>query len=148
MKTPVPLKAQLKETGKEKKRHSLLITDCDWGRSMSTQDLKCITKRKNLDARTAHLLGSFFVLFFLFFLFFSSCVGASCGSRHGPVVFCDARPEDPDHDDGQHGEKSREEAAVDGTVRACADVHADNVLENLADGKKESGGAKVDCVNC
>jgi len=78
------------------------------------------------------------------FLFFSG-VGAFCRSRHGPVVFCDARPEDPDHDDGQHGEESREESAVDGTVRAVADVHADNVLEDLADGEEESGGTKVDC---
>jgi hypothetical protein len=79
---------------------------------------------------------------------FSSSVGASCGSRHGPVVFRDARPEDPDHDDGQQREESREEAAVDGTVGAVADVHADNVLEDLADGEEDSSGAEVDCVNC
>jgi hypothetical protein len=90
------------------------MTDCTWGRSVSTQDLlRCIKKRKDPDARTAHLLGS---LFFFFSLPRSSSVGASCGSRHGPVVFCDARPEDPDHDDGQQGKEGREEATVDGTV--------------------------------
>lgn len=121
------------------------MTDCTWGRSVSTQDLlRCIKKRKDSDARTAHLLASVFV----FSLPRSSSVGASCGSRHGPVVFCDARPEDPDHDDGQKGKESREKSAVDRTVRAVADVHANNVLEDLADREEDSGGTKVDCVDC
>ena len=121
------------------------MTDCTWGRSVSTQDLlRCIKKRKDSDARTAHLLASVFV----FSLPRSSSVGASCGSRHGPVVFCDARPEDPGHDDGQQSEESREEAAVDCAVGTNADVHADDVLEDLADGEEESGGAEVDCVDC
>jgi hypothetical protein len=62
-------------------------------------------------------------------------VGASCGCGHWPVVLGDAGPEDPDHDDGEQGEKGGEETAVDGTVRAVADVHADHVLEDLADGE-------------
>lgn len=73
-----------------------------------------------------------------------SGVGAAYGGRHGPVVLCDARPEDPNHDDGEQGEESREEAAVDGAAGAGADVHADHVLEDLADGEKESGDAQVD----
>jgi hypothetical protein len=121
------------------------VTDCTWGRSVSTQDLRrCIKKRKDSDARTAHLHDSFFSFFPLPL---SSSVGASCGSRHGPVVFRNARPEDPDHDDGQQGKEGREESAVDGAVRAVADVHANNVLEDLADGEEDSGGTKVDCVN-
>jgi len=89
------------------------------------------------------------ILFFVFFsLPRSSSVGASCRSRHGPVVFRDARPEDPDHDDGQQGEESREEAAVDGTVGAVTDVHTNNVLEDLADGEEDSSGTEVDCVDC
>jgi hypothetical protein len=87
-----------------------------------------------------------------FIVFFSSpspsSVSAPCGSRHGPVVFRDARPEDPDHDDGEHGEESRKKAAVDGTVGAVADMHANNVLEDLADGEEDSSGAEVDYVNC
>lgn len=73
-----------------------------------------------------------------------SGVRAANGGRHGPVIFCDARPEDPDHDDGEQGEEGREEAAVDGAAGAGADVHADNVLEDLADGEEESGDAEVD----
>lgn len=38
------------------------MTDCTRGRSVSGQDLRCIEERKrNLNARTAHLLGSSFV---------------------------------------------------------------------------------------
>jgi hypothetical protein len=70
-------------------------------------------------------------------------VCATRGGRHGPVVFGDARPEDPDHDDGEQCEESREETAVDGTVRAVADVHADHVLKDLADGEEESSCAEV-----
>ena len=72
-------------------------------------------------------------------------VGAS-RCRHGPVVLGDAGPEYPDHDDGEQGEESGEETAVDGAVRAVADVHADHVLEDLADGEEEAGSGEVDCV--
>jgi len=73
-------------------------------------------------------------------------VGASGGCGHWPVVLGDAGPEDPDHDDGEQGEKGGEETAVDGTVRAVADVHADHVLEDLADGEEETGGSEVHYV--
>lgn len=72
-------------------------------------------------------------------------VGAS-RCRHGPVVLGDAGPEYPDHDDGEQSEEGGEEAAVDGAVRAVADVHADYVLEDLADGEEEAGGGEVDCM--
>ena len=93
-------------------------------------------------------------MLFLVFWFFSVRaqharlgVGASCGCRHWPVVLGDAGPEYPDHDDGEQGEEGREETAVDGAVRAVADVHADHVLKNLADGKEKTGSGKVHCVN-
>jgi len=70
-------------------------------------------------------------------------VCATCGGGHGPVVLGDARPEDPDHDDGEEGEERFEEAAVDLPSRACADVWADDVLEDLADGKEEHGAGEV-----
>lgn len=70
-------------------------------------------------------------------------VRASCGCGHGPVVFGDAGPEYPDHDDGEQGEQGREETAVDGAVRAVADVHADHVLEDLANGEEKTGSGEV-----
>lgn len=90
------------------------------------------------------------MFFFPFFPFFFGAanvdlgVCAACGGRHGPVVFGDAGPEDPDHDDREQGEEGRKEAAVDGTIGAVADVHADNILEDLTDGKEEAGSDEVD----
>ena len=71
---------------------------------------------------------------------------AASGCRHWPVVLGDAGPEYPDHDNGEQGEEGGEETAVDGAVRAVADVHADHVLEDLADGEEEAGSGEVDCV--
>jgi len=73
-------------------------------------------------------------------------VGASGGCGHWPVVLGDAGPEDPDHDDGEQGEEGGEEATVYGAVRAVADVYADHVLEDLADGEEKAGGGEVHCV--
>ena len=63
---------------------------------------------------------------------------------HGPVVLGDAGPVDPDHDDGEEGEEGFEEGAVDLGMGGEADVDADDVLEDLADGEKEGGGEKID----
>jgi len=76
----------------------------------------------------------------------ASGVGASGGCGHWPVVLGDAGPEYPDHDDGEQGEEGGEETAVDGAVRAVADVHADHVLEDLADGEEETGSSEVHYV--
>jgi hypothetical protein len=43
-------------------------------------------------------------------------VGTACRRGHGPVVFGNAGPEYPDHDDGEQSEQGGEEAAVDGAV--------------------------------
>ena len=92
-------------------------------------------------------------MLFLVFWFFSVRaqharlgVGASCGCRHWPVVLGDAGPEYPDHDDGEQGEEGGEETAVDGAVRAVADVHADHVLEDLADSEEKTGSSEIHCV--
>ena len=57
--------------------------------------------------------------------------------RHWPVVFCYASPEDPDADHCQEGEERLEQPAVDCAFRAIADVHADDILEDLADREEE-----------
>lgn len=75
-----------------------------------------------------------------------SSVGATRGGRHGPVIFGDTGPEDPDHDNRKKGEQGGEESAVDCAVGAVADVHTDHVLEDLANGEKETGGGKVDWI--
>jgi hypothetical protein len=73
-------------------------------------------------------------------------VSASCGCGHWPVVLGDAGPEHPDHDDGEQSEEGGEKTAVDGAVRAVADVHADHVLEDLADGEEKAGSGEVHYV--
>ena len=58
--------------------------------------------------------------------------------RHRPIVLGDARPEDPDHYYREEREQGLEEPAVDLAVGALANVDADNVLEDLSDGEKDS----------
>lgn len=72
-----------------------------------------------------------------------SRVGAA-GRGHGPIVFCDTRPEYPNRHDGAESEQSLEQGAVDFAACAVADVRADNVLEDLAEGEKHGGCEEVD----
>lgn len=66
------------------------------------------------------------------------CVRAASGRRHGPVIFCYAGPEDPDQDNGEECKEGFEEAAINRAVGASADVYADDVLKDLADGETEA----------
>jgi hypothetical protein len=76
----------------------------------------------------------------------SSCIRArSSDSWHRPVVLGDARPEDPDHHNGEECEKSLKETTVDLAAGACTDVDADNVLEDLSDSKEDDCAEEVDC---
>lgn len=69
----------------------------------------------------------------------SSCIRArSSDSWHRPVVLGNARPEDPDHHNGEKCEKGFKETAVDLAAGACADMDADNVLEDLSDREEKS----------
>jgi len=52
-----------------------------------------------------------------------------------PIIFGDAVPEDPDHDDSQQCENRLEQTAVDFARRTITDVHADDILEDLAYGE-------------
>jgi hypothetical protein len=65
--------------------------------------------------------------------------------RRGPVVFCYARPEDPDGQHREYREEHFEHATIDIAVRAIADVHRCHELEDLTDGEKEPGSGEVDC---
>ena len=62
------------------------------------------------------------------------CISAS-GDRHRPIIFRDAGPEDPYHDYGSECEEGFEEGAVYLAGRGVADMSADYVLEDLANGK-------------
>ena len=79
-------------------------------------------------------------------------VGRCFGGRgKRPVVFGDAGPEDPDHDDGQEGEECFKESSVDGSVGCIAEVYADDILEDLANGEEEHCCDEVDwklCQSC
>jgi hypothetical protein len=78
---------------------------------------------------------------------FSSVISScACYGWHWPVILGDTRPEYPDHDYSQQGEQRLEETAVDLAVCASADVHADNVLENLSDREEERGANEVYCI--
>ena len=71
----------------------------------------------------------------------SRCFGRR---RKRPVVFGDAGPEDPDHDDRQEGKECFKESSVDGSVGCSAKVYADDILEDLSDGEEEHCCDKVD----
>ena len=60
-----------------------------------------------------------------------------------PVVFGYAGPEIPDGDDGQECEQCLEQRSVDLSVGTIADMGADDILEDLANGKKEDGAGEV-----
>lgn len=63
----------------------------------------------------------------------------------GPVVLGDARPKCPHGHHGKEGKERLEEAAVDSAVGRVANVHADDVLEDLSNDEEESGSEEVDC---
>lgn len=65
------------------------------------------------------------------------------GRGRRPVILCNTRPKDKDHDDGEEGEERLKEASVDLAVGAVADVDADNELKDLGDGKEDGGGYEV-----
>ena len=71
------------------------------------------------------------------------CIITASRRWYGPVVFRNAAPENPDHDDGEEGEEGFEEGAIDLAVCAVADVDADDVLEDLAEGEEEGGCDEV-----
>lgn len=54
---------------------------------------------------------------------------------HGPVVFGDAAPEEPDRHHGQHGEQGFEQGAVDFPAGGLAQMRANDVVEDLPDGE-------------
>lgn len=58
------------------------------------------------------------------------------GHRHGPVVFCNATPEDVDHDDSQKRKERFEQGAVDFAVCRLADMRTDHVVKDLTDCKQ------------
>jgi hypothetical protein len=70
------------------------------------------------------------------FPFFSVVSTRTCYSRHWPVILGDARPKYPDHDYSQQRKERLKETAIDLAVCAGANVHADNVLEDLSDREK------------
>lgn len=55
--------------------------------------------------------------------------------RLRPVIFRDARPEYPYHDDWQQSEESLEQGTVDFSICCVAEVSTDNILKDLPDGK-------------
>ena len=57
------------------------------------------------------------------------------GYWHWPIVFRDARPEVPDHDYGEQGEKRLKHCSIYLPIRAIADMHADDIFEDLPDSK-------------
>ncbi len=71
-------------------------------------------------------------------------VAASAHHWHRPVILCNARPEDPEHDNGKKGKEGFEEGAIDPVVGTLTDVDADHVLEYLADGEEKGGSEEVD----
>lgn len=72
-------------------------------------------------------------------------VAGTCNGWHRPVVFSDAGPEDPDHYYREQGEEGLEETPVDLAVGAFTDVHADYVLEDLANGEEDGSSKEVYC---
>ena len=70
------------------------------------------------------------------------CAAIRC--RHRPVILRYARPKYPDQHHGYEGKKCLEKAAVDFAIRAIANVHADDILENLAESKGQCPANKVD----
>lgn len=74
------------------------------------------------------------------------CPGRSGVSTagHGPIIFGDAAPEEPDADDRQEIEKRLKHGSVDFAADRIADVRADDKVEDLADGKQEGGSREVD----
>jgi hypothetical protein len=66
------------------------------------------------------------------------CVAGRSTDAGWPIVLGYARPEFPYRDDGEEGEESFEETAVYLAICRVADVHADYVLEYLADCETEN----------
>lgn len=77
-----------------------------------------------------------------FLLFFSSRISVANG--HRPVVLGDTGPEDPHHNHRQEREQRLEHGAVNLAVCTIANIFADHVVEDLADGEKNGSGGKVD----
>jgi hypothetical protein len=76
-----------------------------------------------------------------------SIIGScACHSRHWPVVLGDAGPEHPYHYYCQQGEERLEESSINLAVCAVADVHADNILEDLSNSKEKGRTEEVDCA--
>lgn len=71
------------------------------------------------------------------------CVGAATRHRDWPVVFRDAGPECPYRDDRQEREQCLEQATVDLAICSSADMYADHVLEDLANGKEKDCSEEV-----
>ena len=73
----------------------------------------------------------------------SLCVGAATWWWHWPVVFCYAGPEYPDHDDREEREERLKQATINFAIRGGAEMCADHVLEDLANGEKKSCCAEI-----
>lgn len=63
---------------------------------------------------------------------------------HRPIVLRDARPEHPNHYDREQSEERLKETTINLSIGTVADVRADNVLEDLPDGKQKSGAQEID----
>lgn len=62
-------------------------------------------------------------------------VSAACDG-HWPVVLCYTGPEDPSHDHCEKSEEALEKCSVDLSIRPRANMRADDILEDLSNGKE------------
>ena len=64
------------------------------------------------------------------------CISTSARNLHWPIIFGDAGPKYPYHDDRQESEKGFEKGAIDFTIRRFTQMNTDDVLENLPQGEE------------
>lgn len=59
------------------------------------------------------------------------CVSTSPCNWHWPIIFCDAGPEYPYHDDRQKSEEGFEKCAVYFPIRGFTEMNTDDILKDL-----------------
>lgn len=102
--------------------------------------VKKICERSRMEVVCAGIIINKCALLFLWF----SVVCAGLGRGQRPIVFGDAGPEDPDHDNSQECKQRFKETSIDGSVGRSTEVYADDILEDLSDSEEEHCCDEVD----